>query len=80
MDWLLIAIPAGGLAAGAFAIALSRAATALRHVEGETQALAQLGLVESPTGKPFFPDGDSLWELAAQLEDSEVRAEKAGRR
>jgi len=80
MDWLLIAIPAGGLAAAVFTVALSRAATALRHVEAETRALAELGMVESPSGKPFFPDGNSIWELAGQLEDSEVRREVLWRR
>ena len=79
MDWLLIAIPVGGLAGALFAVSLSRAATSLRRVEDETRALAELGLVESPTGKPFFPDGNSIWELAGHLEDSELRRAAARR-
>ena len=78
MDWLWIGIPAGGLAAGIFAVALLRASRLLRRVEGETRALAELGAVESPSGTPVFPDDDSIWELAGSLEDPALREDAPG--
>jgi hypothetical protein len=73
MDWLWIGIPAIALAAGLFPFALLRASHGLRQVDEETRALAALGSVESPNGTPFFPDADSIWELAGSLEDRELR-------
>jgi hypothetical protein len=73
MDWLWIGIPASTLAVGAFAMALLRASRVLRPLDGETRALASLGGVRSPNGRPFFADADSIWELAESLEDQRLR-------
>ena len=75
MDWPWISVLAIGLATGVFAVAFLRASRVLRQVEGETRALAELGLVKSPSGRPFFPDGACVWELAGFLEDPELRSE-----
>ena len=73
MDWLWIGVPASAVAAGLFAVALLRASRLLKPVENETRALAELGQVQSPSGRSFFPDGDAIWELAECLEDPRLR-------
>jgi hypothetical protein len=57
-----------------FALALARAS---RKVSGglddRTIALTQLKDLKSPSGKPFYPEENSLWELAEELDDLEPR-------
>jgi hypothetical protein len=73
MDWLI-----GGLAAGAvlivvFAVALARASRNVQHADERTLRLAQLNDLRSPSGKPFYPEQDSLWKLSEQLEEIDPR-------
>jgi hypothetical protein len=71
--WLWMVIAVVGLGTWLFAYALLCSTHVLQDVEDETRALAVLGQVESPSGRPFFPTGDSLWDLAGQLEDLSAR-------
>jgi hypothetical protein len=74
MEWLI-----GGLVAGAmllalvFGVALARASRNVRHADERTIALTKLNDLKSPSGKPFYPEQNSLWELAEQLDDIDPR-------
>ena len=45
--------------------------------DGETARLASLGHLQSPSGKPFFPDDDSVLELAEALKDVQPGTRRA---
>lgn len=74
MEWLI-----GGLVAGAmllalvFGVALARASRNVQHADERTLRLTQLNDLRSPSGKPFYPEEDSLWKLAEQLEEIDPR-------
>jgi hypothetical protein len=74
MEWLI-----GGLVAGAmllalvFGVALARASRNVQHADERTIALTKLNDLKSPSGKPFYPEQNSLWELAEQLDDIDPR-------
>ena len=74
MEWVI-----GGVLAGAivlvlvFALALGRASRNVQHADERTIALAELKDLRSPSGKPFYPKENSLWELAEKLEDLDSR-------
>jgi hypothetical protein len=74
MEWLI-----GGLVGGAvllvlvFGLALARASRNVQHADQRTVRLMQLTDVKSPSGKPFYPEEDSLWHLAEQLDDIDPR-------
>ena len=74
MEWLI-----GGLVAGAmllalvFGLALARASRNVQHADERTIALTKLNDLKSPSGKPFYPERNSLWELAEQLDDIDPR-------
>jgi hypothetical protein len=73
MDWLIGGVAAGALLILVFALALGRASRNVQHADERTLRLAQLNEVRSPSGKPFYPEQDSLWKLAEQLEDIDPR-------
>ena len=74
MVWLIVGLVAAALLLTAiFALALARASRNVGHLDDRAVALAQLKDVKSPSGKPFFPDDDSLWELAEEIDDVEPR-------
>jgi hypothetical protein len=73
MDWLIGGVAAGALLILVFALALGRASRNVQHADERTLRLAQLNDVRSPSGKPFYPEQDSLWKLAEQLEDIDPR-------
>ncbi len=56
-----------------FGLALARASRNVQHADERTIALTSLNDVKSPSGKPFYPEENSLWELAEQLDDLEPR-------
>ena len=70
----------GGLVGGAvllmlvFALALGRASrnTSPGRAEERTIALTRLNDVRSPSGKRFYPEENSLWKLAEELEELET--------
>ncbi len=74
MEWLI-----GGLVAGAilfalvFGLALGRASRNVQHADDRTIALTKLNDLRSPSGKPFYPEENSLRELAEQLDDIDPR-------
>jgi hypothetical protein len=72
LEWLI-----GGLVAAALLamlmLALARASRNVQSVDDRTIALTQLNDFKSPSGKPFYPKENSLWELAEQLEDLDPR-------
>ena len=72
MEWLI-----GGLMAVAILVmlvlALARASRNVGSVDDRTIALTQLNDYKSPSGTPFYPNENSLWELAEQLEDLDPR-------
>jgi hypothetical protein len=73
MEWLLVGALVLGLADVVFGVMLFRASNGLDAVDEETRALAELASLKSPSGRPFFPDGDSVWDLAGSLEDPTLR-------
>ena len=74
MEWVI-----GGAIGGAlllalvFALALGRASRNVQHADDRTIALTALNEFKSPSGKPFYPTENSLWELAEELEDVDPR-------
>jgi hypothetical protein len=56
-----------------FAMALARASRKVGTVDDRALALGQLNDLKSPSGKPFYPEEDSLWKLAEELDDMESR-------
>lgn len=74
MVWLI-----GGLVVGAllltviFALALARASRKVGGIDDRAIALTELRDLKSPSGKPFYPEENSLWELAEELDDLEPR-------
>jgi len=70
----VIAVVGGALLlALLFALALGRASRNVEHADERTIALTALKDLESPSGKPFYPTENSLWELAEELEDVDPR-------
>jgi hypothetical protein len=58
-----------------FAIALGRATRSGSSIDKETRALTELNNIKSPSGTPFFPTDDSIWDLAHELEELDVHPE-----
>ena len=74
MEWLIGGLAVAGiLVMLVFALALARASRNVQSVDDRTIALTQLNDFKSPSGKPFYPNENSLWELAEQLEDLDPR-------
>jgi hypothetical protein len=80
MEWLIAGLIGGALLVSFFALALGRASRNVRTGDQRTIALTRLSDLRSPSGKPFYPHENSLWELAERLEDLEASyPTKAGR-
>lgn len=74
MVWLIVAVVCGVLLLMLlFGVALARASRNVAPVEDRTMALTRLKDVRSPSGKPFYPEENSIWELAENLEDVDPR-------
>jgi hypothetical protein len=73
MEWLIGGLVAGAMLILVFALALARASRNVQHADERTIRLTQLNDVRSPSGKPFYPEEDSLWKLAEQLEEIDPR-------
>lgn len=70
---LLIVVIVAVSALAALAVAALGATFRRGHDhDAEAQTLADLSELRSPSGKSFFPDGDSVLELAEALEDAGV--------
>jgi hypothetical protein len=81
MEWLIGGLIGGALLVCFFALALGRASRNIQTGDERTIALTQLSSLKSPSGKPFYPQENSLWELAERLEELETsRTQKPGRR
>jgi hypothetical protein len=72
MEWLIGGLIGGALLVCFFALALGRASRNVRTGDERTIALTQLSDLRSPSGKPFYPNENSLWELAERLEELEA--------
>ena len=57
-----------------FALALGRASRNVKPVDDRTIALTELTDLKSPSGKPFYPEEDSFWDLAESLDDVDEAA------
>ena len=72
MEWVIGSL-VGGAMLLALVFALGRASRNVQNVDKRTLALTELNDLKSPSGKPFYPTENSLWELAEALEDAEPR-------
>jgi hypothetical protein len=69
VEWLIGGAGGVMLLALVFALALGRASRNVQHADQRTIALTELNDYRSPSGKPFYPKSNSLWELAEEIED-----------
>jgi hypothetical protein len=75
---LLIVIVLGLFAvSAAVVVALGVTVSRAPDHEGETTRLARLGRLHSPSGKSFFPDGDSVLDLAETLDEVRSGSQRA---
>ena len=74
MLWLILGLVVGvALLVVVFALALARASRNVQPVDDRTIALTKLIDLKSPSGKPFYPEENSLWKLAEELDDIDPR-------
>jgi hypothetical protein len=72
MEWVIGGLIGALLLVLLFALALGRASRTVYTGDARTIALTELQDLRSPSGKPFYPNENSLWELAERLEELEA--------